>query len=155
MALITYNIYYRYFALINGISSGRYKLTTGNLMTRETYSVLKQKIEKEIQKLQKQAQALQAKQRGPVLTSIVRSMREYDITPDDIAAAYNKKAGGARTSTSARTAKKTTTTVKRTVPAKYLHPETKETWTGRGKAPRWITNAEAEGKSRNDFLIAK
>src|SRR5690606_1975272 len=113
MALIAYNIRYRYFGLINGISSGRYKLTTGNLMTRETYSVLKQKIEKEIQKLQKQAQALQAKQRGPVLTSIVRSMREYDITPDDITAAYNKKTGGVRAGASARSPKKATPTVKR------------------------------------------
>ncbi|MGB6103513.1 MAG: H-NS histone family protein [Pusillimonas sp.] len=119
-------------------------------MTRDTYSALKQKIEKEIQKLQKQAQALQVKQRGPVITSIIRSMREYDITPDDIAAAYNKKTGGTR-------ARKTTAAApaaKRSVPVKYRHPQTGETWTGRGKAPRWISNAEAEGKSRNDFLIS-
>ena len=125
-------------------------------MTRESYSVLKQKIEKEIQKLQKQAQALQAKERGPVISSIIRSMREYDITPDEIATAYNKK-GSNRVGTGTRSsAKKTTTpaTAKRTVPVKYRHPKTNETWTGRGKAPRWITNAEAEGKSRNDFLIA-
>ncbi|NYT85654.1 H-NS family nucleoid-associated regulatory protein [Pollutimonas harenae] len=117
-------------------------------MTRETYSVLKQKIEKEIQKLQKQAQALQAKQRGPVVISIIRSMREYDITPDDIAAAYNKKTGSTRSKKTA-----TAPAAKRTVPIKFRHPETNETWTGRGKAPRWITTAEAEGKSRNDFLI--
>ena len=117
-------------------------------MTRETYSVLKQKIEKEIQRLQKQAQALQAKQRGPVVTSIIRSMREYDITPEDVAAANNKKTAGSR-------GKKTASSspAKRTVPIKFRHPETNETWTGRGKAPRWITNAEAEGKNRNDFLI--
>ncbi|NYT57320.1 H-NS histone family protein [Alcaligenaceae bacterium] len=119
-------------------------------MTRDTYSALKQKIEKEILKLQKQAQALQAKQRGPVVTSIIRSMREYDITPEDIAAAYKPKTK----STRAGSVKKASApAVKRTVPAKYRHPETNETWTGRGKAPRWITNAEAEGKSRNDFLI--
>ncbi len=123
-------------------------------MTRDNYSALKQKIEKEIAKLQKQAQALQAKQRGPVITSIIRSMREYDITPEDIAAAYKQKTA-ARAGTGTR-ARKTATSpaVKRTVPAKYRNPETSETWTGRGKAPRWITNAEAEGKSRDQFLIA-
>jgi len=107
-----------------------------------------QKIEKEIQKLQKQAKTLQAKRRGPILTSIIRSMREYDITPNDIAAAYNKK-------TSTSPARKTSagTAAKRTVPVKYRHPQTDETWTGRGKAPRWITQAEAEGKARSDFLI--
>src|SRR5690606_6020488 len=118
------------------------------LMTRETYSVLRQKIEKEIQKLQKQAQALQAKQRGPVITSMIRSMREYEITPEDIAAAYNKKGS------SPRARKQTAATpAKRAVPVKYRHPDTNDTWTGRGKAPRWITTAEAEGKSRNDFLV--
>ncbi|MCC2597508.1 H-NS histone family protein [Pusillimonas sp. MFBS29] len=123
-------------------------------MTRDNYSALKQKIEKEIVKLQKQAQALQAKQRGPVITSIIRSMREYDITPEDIAAAYKQKTTP-RTSTATRTTKAAAgPAVKRTVPAKYRHPETNETWTGRGKAPRWITNAEAEGKSRDQFLIA-
>lgn len=116
-------------------------------MTRDTNSALV-KIEKEIQKLQKQAKALQAKRRGPAITTIIRSMREYDITPDDITAAYNKKAAP-------RAARKTTANAvtKRTVPVKYRHPDTGETWTGRGKAPRWIVQAESEGKRRDDFLI--
>lgn len=117
-------------------------------MTRDTYSNLKQKIEKEILKLQKQAKALQTKRRGPVITSIIRSMREYDITPDDITEAFNRKA------TRAAPRKSDTTTVKRTVPIKYRHPDTGATWTGRGKPPRWISAAEAEGKTRDDFLIA-
>ncbi|TEA78109.1 H-NS family nucleoid-associated regulatory protein [Allopusillimonas ginsengisoli] len=114
-------------------------------MPRETSSAL-QKIEKEIQRLQKQAKTLQAKRRGPVLTSILRSMREYDITPEDIAAAFNKK-------TVTKTPRKQATPAKRVVPAKYRNPETGDTWTGRGKPPRWVTTAEAEGKSRADFLI--
>lgn len=118
-------------------------------MTRDTYSSLKQKIEKEILKLQKQAQALQTKQRGPVITSIIRSMREYDITPEEIAEAFNKKA---TRSSPRKTAAKPATT-KRPVAAKYRHPKTGATWTGRGKAPRWITAAETEGQNRNDFLI--
>lgn len=122
-------------------------------MTRDTYTALKQKIEKEIIKLQKQAQSLQEKRRGPVITSIVRSMREYEITPEEIATAFNKaqtrKAGRKAASPSAGSP------VKRTVPPKYRNPETGDTWTGRGKAPRWITAAEAEGKNRDDFLIKK
>lgn len=117
-------------------------------MTRDNYAALKQKIEKEILKLQKQAQALQTKRRGPVITSIIRSMREYDITPDEITHAYNKKAIPRKTNGSP------TTPAKRTVPIKYRHPDTGETWTGRGKAPRWLSNAEAEGKDREDFLVA-
>src|SRR5690606_24218832 len=113
-------------------------------MPRDSYTALKQKIEKEILKLQKQAQSLQAKRRGPVITSIIRSMREYEITPEDIIAAYNKKTSRVSTRKAPATEK---TAVKRSIPAKYSHPKTGETWTGRGKAPRWITAHEAEGKS--------
>lgn len=40
-----------------------------------------------------------------------------------------------------------------TVAAKYRNPATGDTWTGRGKSPRWIREAEASGKSRESFLI--
>lgn len=121
-------------------------------MTRDTYTVLKQKIEKEIVKLQRQAQALQEKRRGPVITSIVRSMREYEISPEEITAAFNKTPSRKTTRKSSTTAPKLT---KRTVPPKYRNPETGDTWTGRGKAPRWVTAAESGGKSREEFLIQK
>jgi DNA-binding protein H-NS len=35
------------------------------------------------------------------------------------------------------------------VAAKYRDAETGQTWTGRGKAPKWI-----EGKDRTPFIIA-
>ena len=57
-------------------------------MARETYAALQAKIEKEINKLQKKAEVLQTKRRKPVITSIITSMREYDITPEEIVAAY-------------------------------------------------------------------
>ena len=34
------------------------------------------------------------------------------------------------------------------VAAKYLNPETGETWSGRGRAPRWL-----DGKNREDFAV--
>ncbi|MDI3513973.1 MAG: H-NS family nucleoid-associated regulatory protein [Gammaproteobacteria bacterium] len=36
----------------------------------------------------------------------------------------------------------------KTVAAKYRNPETGETWTGRGRAPRWL-----DGRNREDFAI--
>lgn len=114
-------------------------------MAQSSYTAIKQKIEKEIIKLQKQAQAL----RGPMITSLVKTMREYDITPDDIAAAYNRK----NTRSGAKKPAPAASGAKRSVPVKYRHPETGESWTGRGKAPRWLTSAEAEGASRDTFLV--
>jgi len=118
-------------------------------MTRDNYAALQSKIEKEIIRLQKQAQALQAKRRAPVIASIVRDMREYGITPEELASALGKKAS----KTPARKTAPAASKEKRVVPPKYRHPDTGETWTGRGKPPRWITEAETGGKSRETFLI--
>jgi DNA-binding protein H-NS len=42
------------------------------------------------------------------------------------------------------------------VPAKYRNPaDPKETWSGRGKQPRWLAELTAKGKKPEDFLIAK
>jgi len=120
-------------------------------MTRDNYAALQSKIEKEINRLQKQAQALQAKRRNPVIASIIQSMREYNITPAELAAALNKKSAASTQKNKNGAAAKTTT---RTVPPKYRNPESGETWTGRGKPPRWVSAAEAQGKSRDSFLIA-
>lgn len=110
----------------------------------------RRKLEKEILRLQKQAAALEQKQRVPVINEIVRRMREYDITPEDIEAAFNRKGRGpAKSATKTGAVSKARTPV----PPKYRNPETGATWSGRGKPPRWISDAEGEGKSRDSFLI--
>ncbi|MBO9768151.1 MULTISPECIES: H-NS family nucleoid-associated regulatory protein [Xanthomonas] len=42
------------------------------------------------------------------------------------------------------------------VPPKYRNPaNAQETWTGRGKQPRWLAELTAAGKKVEDFLISK
>jgi DNA-binding protein H-NS len=42
------------------------------------------------------------------------------------------------------------------VPAKYRNPaNAKETWSGRGKHPRWLAALTKKGKKAEDFLIKK
>ncbi len=36
---------------------------------------------------------------------------------------------------------------------KYRHPDTGETWSGRGSAPAWLKRMEGEGRSRDEFAI--
>lgn len=125
-------------------------------MARETYAALQAKIEKEINKLQKKAEVLQTKRRKPVISSIITSMREYDITPDEIIAAYGsgkpaRVAPGGRRKAGA--AARPASAAKRAVAPKYRHPQTGETWSGRGKAPRWLAAEEASGATRDSFLI--
>jgi DNA-binding protein H-NS len=120
-------------------------------MARESYALQQAKIEKEINKLKKKAEALRNRRRKPVIASIVRTMREYDITPEELAVAYGKGPGRR---TAARKAA-APSAAKKTVAPKYRHPETGETWSGRGKPPRWLVNAEAAGADRASFLIDK
>ena len=40
------------------------------------------------------------------------------------------------------------------VAVKYRSPNG-ETWSGRGKAPNWLTRLEAQERDRADFLVAK
>lgn len=70
---------------------------------------------------------------GAAIQKIRSLMAEFNISVADLSGksreTVGKKAGGK-------------------VAPKYRDPVSAATWTGRGKAPRWI-----EGKDRNDFLI--
>lgn len=45
--------------------------------------------------------------------------------------------------------------IRKPMKPKYQHPDDDNvTWTGVGKAPRWVTEYEAGGGSRDDLLIA-
>jgi DNA-binding protein H-NS len=59
-------------------------------------------------------------------------MREYGLTVADL--------GG--------TAKVKTSKPRAPVPTKYRDDATGQTWTGRGRAPKWL-----EGKKKEDYLI--
>jgi DNA-binding protein H-NS len=62
------------------------------------------------------------------------------------------KAGGARKAP----AKKAAGRKLGKVPPKYRNPANpSETWTGRGKQPRWLAAQVAKGKKVEDFLIKK
>jgi len=118
-------------------------------MARKSYSAEQLRIQREITRLQKRADVLQQKQRAPAMTQILRTMREFGITPDDIAAAFTKRTRGQPT------ARKTvkTTSPKHVNPPKYRDPASGNTWTGRGKPPRWIAAADQAGTGREQFLI--
>ena len=73
------------------------------------------------------------------ISSAVAKVRElvaeYGLTAQDIFPGRGVKTGAAKTASK--------------VAAKYRDPATGQTWTGRGKAPKWI-----EGKDRTPFVIA-
>jgi len=39
--------------------------------------------------------------------------------------------------------------------AKFRNPDTGETWSGRGRTPRWLAAKEAEGRRREEFAVVE
>lgn len=68
------------------------------------------------------------------LATIHGLIAEFDLTPQDVFPTRGRKNDSGQ---------------KGTVAPKYRNPETGDTWTGRGKAPKWI-----DGKDRAPFEIA-
>ena len=99
--------------------------------TMTTYKELKAQAEA----LLKQAEVARRAEIASVVAEIQARMKEYGITLDDLK-------GGAK-KTKARTA----------VAAKYRNPATGESWSGRGRAPKWLAEELAKGRSKEAFLI--
>lgn len=92
-----------------------------------------EELVKQIESLQKQAEEVRRDELRAVINEIKDKMAKYGITVDDL--------GGRR--------RQSTGTVK----PKYRDPQSGATWTGRGRAPKWVTEAEARGEKRESFLI--
>jgi DNA-binding protein H-NS len=101
-------------------------------MTMTSYT----ELQREIARLMQQAEEARKAEIRAVVADIKAKMTEYGITAADLGS----------TGRSSR-AKGTT------VAAKYRHPSTGETWTGRGKMPRWLQAEVNAGKRKEDFLI--
>ncbi|RMX05905.1 H-NS histone family protein [Corticibacter populi] len=86
------------------------------------------------QQLDQQINELRQQERADALATIHKLVQQFELTAQDIFG------GKSASRVSAGASKK--------VAAKYLNKETGETWTGRGKPPRWI-----QGQDREKFLI--
>lgn len=123
-------------------------------MARAAYTTEQSKIQRRIDKLKKQQEALLQRQRKPAIEGIVNQMRELGITPLEIASAFGKKVQKSKEGMRGRTQKAAAdSTQKRQFRIKYRHPESGETWTGLGRAPRWLVAAELQGKTREEFRV--
>ena len=99
------------------------------------------KHDEQIAQLRKQAEELRNQERAGVIEELRKKIAEYGLTAADLKLTAR---GGKKMSSVAAAVKSA---------AKYRSP-TGETWSGgRGRKPRWITEALAAGKSLSDFEI--
>ncbi|MDH6595107.1 DNA-binding protein H-NS [Variovorax sp. TBS-050B] len=100
------------------------------------------KYDEQIAQLRKQAEDLRNQERAGVIEDVRRKIAEYGLTAADLK--LSARGGSVKRSAGAPVAK---------AAAKYRGP-TGETWSGgRGRKPRWVTEALAAGKSLSEFEI--
>lgn len=107
------------------------------------------KLNAQIQALQRRAEALRIDGRKTAIAEIVQQMRDFQIAPKELIDAYrgSKPVGRLSPKTAAKAP------VRRPVAPKYRHPGSGETWSGRGRAPRWLSAEEKTGASREQFRV--
>lgn len=86
----------------------------------------------QIAKLQSLAEAARKDEIDGAIKTIKDLMQLHGVTVEDLAAGGRAKPAKAKS----------------TVAPQFKNPETGETWTGRGRAPRWL-----DGKDKEQFRI--
>ena len=104
-----------------------------------TYLELMAKAEK----LLEEAEELRVKELNGVIADIKEKIQAYGLTAQDLGLAGATRKRSAKPATAKKTA------------ARYRGPNG-ETWSGgRGRKPRWVTEALAKGKKLEDFAIKR
>ena len=116
-------------------------------------------IQQQISKLERQAEALRAKEVGGVVSRIRVAIEHYGLTEQDLfggkaqpsARRKAKTAGGRGRGKVAKAGNGSAT--HRSIPPRYRDPASGATWAGRGSRPRWLMAALAEGRKLEDYLV--
>jgi len=111
----------------------------------KTYS----QMQKQIAKLQREADALKKKEVGGVVARIKEAIQHYELTPEDLFGGRGSK--GTFASKQKVSSGKSGLKGKK-VPIKY-RDENGNTWTSRGSQPKWLVAALASGRKLEEFLV--
>lgn len=112
-------------------------------------------IQSQIEKLQKQANEIKAKDFQSTVQEILVKMQAFGITVKDLQSAKPAKSGKAGRGKAKSVAEKAPKAAKKAttpVAAKYRGPNG-ETWSGRGLTPKWLAALIAQGQSKEAFAI--
>lgn len=111
-------------------------------------------LQGQIEKLQKQANDIKAREFDKTVTEIKAQMLAFGITVKDLTSTKTAGKGKGKAAKTTR-ATKTDSGVKKIakpVEAKYRGPNG-ESWSGRGLMPKWMKALVVEGKSKQDFAV--
>lgn len=115
-------------------------------------------IQSQIQKLQKQADEIKAREFDATVRDILAKMQAFGLSVKDLQAAMvsgktrGRPVGKGRAAVKLASADIKKKAVKTPVAAKFKGPNG-ETWSGRGLTPRWLATLVAQGQPKETFAI--
>ncbi len=92
-------------------------------------------LQGQIEKLQKEAELARKNELTNAIADIQAKMREFSISAEDLGLGMRKR-------------KRTMKSLRKPVAPKYRNNDTGETWSGRGKPPKWMA-----GRDKMQFRI--
>lgn len=121
-------------------------------MAQITYSNLMGEIEK----LQSQANILHQQEVQSVIKNIQQQMKDYGLSPKDLdfGTGRGRKAASDQEQQVSSIDEQPRKSRGRKPSPKFRHPESGITWSGRGRMPKWISEAIQQGKTKEDFAIS-
>ena len=108
-------------------------------------------IQDQIDKLQKQASDIKAREFDKTVQEIVAQMQAFGITIKDLQNAGKRRGKSAPAPAKGRQGKAVGKSAA-TISAKYRGPGG-ESWSGRGLMPRWMRALVEQGQTKESFLI--
>lgn len=107
-------------------------------------------IQRNIAKLQKEAEGVKAKEVVGVIERIKLAIETYGLTSDDL---FGAKVIKVRMPKGTSAAKVKKTAKKAAAPMKFKDESSGKTWSGHGRRPDWYLKAIAGGKTLEDLAI--
>ena len=106
-------------------------------------------IQKQIAKLQQEAESLKAKEVDGVVARVKDAIEHYGLKPRDL---FGQKAASAPKRRKVKSGGKKAG-ARKTVSAIKFRDDAGNAWTGRGRRPNWYLKAIAGGKTPDDLKV--
>lgn len=116
----------------------------GTFMATKNY----QQLQKEIAALQERATEQRKKELAAVIAEIKKKMDAYGISMDDLKSARVPAKRGRKAASAKAAGGK-----RGPAPVKYRDSSTGDTWSGRGRLPRWLAAYEEAGRKKEEFAV--
>lgn len=120
-------------------------------------------LTEQMHRIQRQIEAAKAKEVAGVVSRIQEAIAHYGLTPADLfppggRRQLSKATKSPKTQTARKTSRPSAQEAKSKTAGMKLPPKFSDgagnSWSGRGSTPRWLAEAIASGKTKEDFAVS-